>query len=127
MFKKHTSLKERFLGATLLVALTVFLSFGHILLSPSVAFANDKVHKDEVPHAPDAEEHSPCPTELHLTISNRATSDDDQNSIPKIDYFPVTFYSNSTCLEDHLISSYFFPIEKLPPRLPQHQKTNLLI
>lgn len=127
MFPKRKDPKIKLFGVALLLA-TVFFTFGHTLLSPSLAFANDQVHKDEVSHAPDSEDHSPCPTELHQTINNRTTSDDDQQSLGDFDYFvPVTVNSNNRCFDDRSISTYFLPKEQLPPRLPLQQKTHLLL
>lgn len=54
MFLRYGNPKRKLFGAALLLA-TVFFTFGHTLLSPSVAFA-DQAHRDEVPHAPDSEE-----------------------------------------------------------------------
>lgn len=128
MFPKRKSPKIKLFGAALFFA-TVFFSFGHTFSSFAVAFANDQAHKDEVPHAPDSENHSPCPTEMHQTTSNRTTSDEDYS--PSLgDFEHCTFAaSNSDFVfpENHSISSYLFAREKLPPRLPLQQKTQLLI
>lgn len=126
MFPKPPNLNRKIFGIGLLTA-TIFFTFGHTIISPSVVSASDRVHKDEVPHAPDSEDHSPCPTEMHQTISNRPTSDDDQNSISAVVYSPVALHSSNTCFDNHSISTHFLSKEKIPPRLPLQQKTNLLI
>lgn len=125
MFPKRTDSKRKLFGVALLLA-AVFFTFGHTLLSPSVAFANDKAHQDKVPHASDSENHSPCLTELHQIISNRTVSDDDQHSTGGLGYcISVVINSSFVHFDDYLISTHL-ALEKLPPRLPLQQKTQLL-
>lgn len=125
MFPKRKHSKRKLFGVALLLA-TIFFTFGHTLLSPSVVFANDQVHTDEVSHAPDSEDHSPCPTELHQTISNRTTFNDDQHSTGGPNYcVSAVINSNFLRFDGYLISTRLAK-EKLPPRLPLQQKTQLL-
>lgn len=119
--------KRRWFGVVLLLA-TLFLTLGHTILSPSVAFASDRAHKDEVPHAPDSEDHSPCPTELHQTVINRTTSNDD-SSHTLGDFGHCTFGTHSSDFaypKHNSITSHTFDQENIPPRLPLEQKTQLL-
>lgn len=125
MFPRREDSKRKLFGVALLVA-TVFFTFGHTLFSPSVAFANDQSHRDEVPHAPDSEDHSPCSTELHQTISNRTTSDDDQHSGGQNYCTADVIDSDFAYPDDYLISAYHFERKKNPLRLPLEQKTQLL-
>lgn len=125
MFLRRTDSKRKLVGVALLLA-TVFFTFGHTLFSPSVALA-DQRHRDEVPHAPDSEDHSPCPTELHQTISNRTTTDDDQHSLGDFDFCANDVVnSDFTYPYDYLTFAYRFEREKIPPRLPLEQKTQFL-
>jgi hypothetical protein len=125
MYLKGPNQKKKLFGVALLLA-TVFFTFGHTLFSPSIALA-DQAHRDEIPHAPDSEDHSPCPTELHQTISNRTTSDDDQHSSGDVDYCALAVTnSNFAYPDDYLIFAYRFEREKIPPRLPLEQKTQFL-
>lgn len=126
MYLKGPNQKKKLFGVALLLA-TVFFTFGHTLFSPPVALAYDQTHRDEVPHAPDSEDHSPCPTELHQTISNRTTSDDDQHSLGDLNYCTADVIdSDFVYPDDYLIFAYRFEGEKIPPRLPLEQKTQLL-
>lgn len=126
MYLKRVNQKQKLFGVALLLA-TVFFTFGHTLFSPPVALAYDQTHRDEVPHAPDSEDHSPCPTELHQTISNRTTSDDDQHSSGGVDHCSLTSIDSDFSYPDsYLISAYRFEREKIPPRLTLDQKTQLL-
>jgi hypothetical protein len=125
MFSKREDPKRKLFGVALLLA-TVFFAFGHTLFSPSIAFA-DQAHRDEVPHAPNSEDHSPCPTELHQTISNRTTTDDDQHSLGDLDYCADDVVNSDFAHpDDYLTFVYHFEREKIPPRLPLEQKTQLL-
>ncbi len=126
MFPRREDSKRKLFGVALLLA-TVFFTFGHTLFSPPVALANDRVHTDEVPHAPDSEDHSPCPTELHQTISNRTTSDDDQHSSGGVNHCTLAAIdSDFSYPEIYLVFTSRFEREKIPPRLPLDQKTQLL-
>lgn len=126
MFPRRENPKRKLFGVALLLT-TIFFTFGHTLFSPSVAFA-DQEHRDEIPHAPDSEDHSPCPTELHQTISIRTTSDGDEHSLGNIDHCaPVAVASDFSRFDDRSISIYLTTKEKLPPRLPLDQKIQLLL
>lgn len=130
MFLANLSSKRKSFGAVLLLG-AIFLTFGHTLIPPSIiAFADDRVHVDEVPHAPDSENHSSCPTELHQkTISSRTTSDEDsEHPLGDIDHCtPVTIAPNTSYVDHHSVFTHFTVREKLPPRLPLQQKTHLLL
>jgi hypothetical protein len=126
MFISRDDPKKKLFGVMLLLA-TVFFTFGHTLFSPPVAIAYDQTHRDEVPHSPDSEDHSPCPTELHQTVSNRTTSDDDQHSLGDLDYCADDVVNSDFAYpDDYSTFAYRFEREKIPPRLPLEQKTQLL-
>lgn len=126
MFPRREGPKRKLFGVALLLA-AVFFTFGHTLFSPSIALA-DQAHRDEVPHAPDSEDHSPCPTELHQTISNRTTSDDDHSSSLGDSEHCAFAAINSDFVfpENYSIFPHGFREEEIPPRLPLQQKTQFL-
>lgn len=128
MFAKRKELKKRLFGAALLLA-TVFFTFGHTFIAPSsIAFADDRAHRDEIPHAPESEEHSPCQAELHQTIIRTTSDDDSQNTLDKLDHrVSVTLDSNSLNLFEYSTVAQLYSQEDLPPRLPLQQKTHLLL
>jgi len=126
MFAKRTRFK-RLSGVALLLAIA-FLAFGHTFAPSSIAFADDRAHRDEVRHAPDSEDHSPCPTELHQTIRNRTTPDDSSTSLG--DFKHCAFAATSSDFiypSNYLVSARVLDGQEIPPRLPLEQKTILLI
>jgi len=126
MYLSSKDPKKKMFGVALLLA-TVFFTFGHTLFSPSIAFA-DQTHRDEVPHTPDSEDHSPCPTELHQTVSNRTTSDEDSHhSLGDFNHYTFAVVdSDFAYSSSYSISLRSFEGEEIPPRLPLEQKTQLL-
>ncbi len=117
---------KKIIGALLFAALIAF-SFGHnFLSSPTVALAETQTHRDEMSHAPDSDDHSPCPTELHQTVNVRQ-ADNDQLSQLQLDACgPVAVFD-----EDQITGSsaavFLYDKNHIPPDLPLDQKTNLLL
>ncbi len=115
---------RKVLGVVFLAAVFSF-TFSHTFLTDAgIASADVGVHVDETPHAPDTDDHVPCPTELHQAVSQRTTN----NHTPNQHFHscaPVAFF-DIKILEEHQSLS---PQDEsdIPADLPLDQKTVLLI
>lgn len=115
---------RKVLGVVFLAAVFSF-TFGHTFFTNTeIANADVGVHVDETPHAPDTDNHVPCPTELHRAVNQRTTNND--NPDQHFDSCAPTAFFDVEILEEN--QPLIFPDESdIPPDLPLDQKTVLLI
>lgn len=128
MFSGHFRRQQGLLGIVLLFA-TIIFTFGHSVISPNLlALEADQVHVDEVPHGPESDEHSPCQTDLHQSVTTRQGQNDLDEHLDGDTPCPLALDTYTDLnLPETLFA--FRPIysEQLPPRLPLDQRTHLLL
>ncbi len=128
MFSGHFRRRQALLGIVLLFATIVFI-FGHSVISPNLlALEDGQVHVDEVPHGPESDEHSPCPTHLHETVTTRHGQNDPDEHLDGDTQCPVTLdsYASLNVLEAR-VAFRASGGKQLPPDLPLDQRTHLLL